>query len=177
MNIGVDFDNVINNFNDVVRPFIKRKIGFDSDPNSYELFPKEYTDKKKQEFFVEHLKYMHEHTQPQHNVVEILDYLLENHKIYIITARTYQWGKDTKSWLDQHNINYTELLFHCGNKVEVSKYLDLDIVVDDSPYNLLAMAQEKIPTITFDYPYNKNIYSTEYRSDNWVDIYSFLTSR
>lgn len=168
--IGVDFDNVINNFTDVMRPYIRKKIGYDSKQDDYDLLPKHFTQKQRADFYNDNIEYMQKNTEPQENVIETISYLMEDHKIYIVTARGYDFATHTVDWLKKYKIPYTDILFQCGNKVDVSKYLNLDIVIEDSPYNLLSLAHNNIKTITFDYPYNRNVYATEYRFNHWVDI-------
>lgn len=89
----------------------------------------------------------------------------EGHKIYIVTARdeeglppeTYGTMQSmVKVWLSDNDIEYDELIFTKGSKLSYCLDNNIDVMVEDSPYNVKDISQ-KIPVLCFDNPYNKQL--------------------
>lgn len=107
----------------------------------------------------------------------------EGNKIYIITARHNgdEWyPKDmaenltqiTLDWLKRNKIEFDEIFFDAKNKGEVCEEKQVDIMIDDDPFNLNKI-KGKTKAFVFDKPYNKDIKLKDYtRVFSWYDIYA-----
>ncbi len=116
----------------------------------------------------------------------------DGHKLYIITARwlaneelkeTTEVGKQlckkmrktVKEWLNKNNIEYDYILFSGEDK---SKYIlenNIDIMIEDSPYNLKELSKIT-KMICMNWEYNKGIENENiYRCYNWDEIYEKIS--
>ena len=96
--------------------------------------------------------------------------------IYIVTARN-EYGLPqetqgkmkelTKEWLRKNDIVYDKIIFTQGSKLPYILDNKIDILIDDSPKNILE-ASKKISVLCFDNPYNKSI-----NGDNIKRVYSW----
>lgn len=107
----------------------------------------------------------------------------EGNEIYIITARN-GWGipKDeegkvedyTKQWLKENQIYYDKIMFTTGSKLPYCKENEIDIMIEDSPTNIVDIAKE-IPVICFHSTYNAPIEGKNItRAYAWYHIYSHI---
>lgn len=173
MRFGIDIDGTINNFQEIVANYIWKDYGIQVDNTKYELY-KGIPQKEVDNFCNRHAEDFLNEVQPLINAKEDIDKLLENNQVFLITARGYDCAKDTLEWLYRYKFLYTDIYFNCGNKVDTCKWKDVDVMVDDSPHNLIALHKNQIPYIIFDQPYNQNIYGELYRAKDWDNLYNFL---
>jgi len=108
----------------------------------------------------------------------------EGHEIYIITARGHDsWvlnrnksDKMLKKWLRINKVKYDKLIFTEANKLEHCLKNNIDIMIDDCPYNIRQISK-KVPMICMHANYNarmrgKNIV----RCHSWYEIYDRISS-
>jgi len=115
-------------------------------------------------------------------LVKPLDYARETinnlinqkHSVYLITARDYAMAEQTMSWIRQNAIFYTDIYFNCGNKVDCCKWKDVNVMIEDSPHNLISLNKSNIPYIIFDQKYNQDIYGGLLRTNDWKEIEQFI---
>ena len=109
---------------------------------------------------------------------EIINKLLsEGHEVYIITARSNNFFnnyiENTIEWLKKRNINYTDSYFNSNDKIDVMKFLQLDVMIDDNKQvmdNVLDLNIRGIIMNTmFNYDYNKCD-----RAYTWYDVYYYI---
>lgn len=175
MKIGIDIDGTINNFQDVAAKYLKQDYGINFDDSNYELYTglnkaqiKEFNEKHQDDF-------LNDVTSLPHSQEVIKDLLSEGNRIYIITARYYSMADPTLEWLRMNQFAYNEIYFNAGNKVDVCAWKDIDVMIDDNPHNLMALAKHDIPFITFKQNYNDMVYGELYKSNDWENIHDFLT--
>ncbi len=114
---------------------------------------------------------------------EILKHLKEQgHIIYIVTARRYctnhdEIGEKSKSillkWLSDNEICYDKIFFTEEGKSKVPQIKEnhIDIFIDDSVHNLQEIADEEIPVICMNEPYNQMFeHKNMIRCQNWEDV-------
>lgn len=79
---------------------------------------------------------------------------------------------DTVAWLDQHSIPYRDICF-VRDKADVG----CNLLVDDSPTNILALRSARGPeaAIAFTQEYNK--YIDGLRANTWADVVAEVTAR
>lgn len=183
MNIGIDLDGVLTNFNDFCMNYGakyaseigKGKIINPKGYESVEIF--DWGKNTNDEFWLKYkLKYVIEEP-PRPFAKEVIDKLKkEGHNIYIITARASEFEdveknekmKDlVRKWFAKHELYYDELIFSTVNKLENCREKNIDIMVEDSPHNIKQLS-EHLPIICFDARYNR-----ECESKNIIRCYSF----
>ena len=109
---------------------------------------------------------------------EVIDILLkEGHEVYVITARSNDsvnnFINKTKRWLKKRKINYTGIYFNAGNKKDIMKSLQLDLMIDDSIGVLESAKELNIKGIIMNSYYNTN-YDGNPRAYTWYDIYHYI---
>lgn len=174
MKIGIDIDGTMNNFQYVAAQYLKEDYGVIFDDSNYELYTG-LTQSQINEFNEKHEEDFTNHVSPMPYSQEVIqDLSTAGNQIFIITARGYSMADQTLEWLRKNKFVYNDIYFNAGNKVDVCKWKDVDVMIEDSPYNLKALNQNNIPFITFKQNYNNDINGELYRSNDWLKIYDFL---
>ena len=183
MRIGIDIDGCIT---DIARFVADYGTKFCYENNiKYVLKEDEYDESKAlgisyeetEKFWNKYLPYYSIEYKPREFVSEVINKLKENNEIYIITARDeaglppeyYGHMQElVKEWLKKYSINYDKLIF--------TKENNIDIMIEDSPYNLIDISN-KIQVMCFDNPYNKKIEGENIiRVYSWYDILSKINN-
>ncbi len=189
MNIGIDIDNVISNFNEVLLNefFIHDKdlrnngiINANADYITRGMF--DWTKEELDEFYMSNIERIAKKLVVLDGAKEYIDKLKnDGYNIFIITGRDngeytnpYEM---TKKWLNENSIYYDKLILtnaydtHSKTK-ECLKY-HIDIMIDDSKRICEDCVINNITTLLMDTPYNKDSNIT--RVHNWEEIYEFIT--
>lgn len=183
MNIGIDLDGVLTNFNEFcinygtkfASEICKGKIINPKGYESIEIFS--WNKQTDLEFWEKYnLKYATEE-EPRIFAKEVLNKLKEDgHKIYIITARASEFAdieakekmqELVRKWFAKNELYYDELIFSTVNKLENCRKNNIDVIIEDSPHNIKQLS-EFLPVICFDARYNK-----ECEGKNIIRAYSF----
>ena len=93
------------------------------------------------------------------------------HYIHITSHRSVEAHGATATWLERIGLPYDDL--YCSfDKVTRCVELGIDVLIDDSPVNLLRAAQHGIRGATIRHPWNAEICSTEgiVCADDWWGI-------
>ena len=175
-NLGVDIDNCLNNLNNRLLKLVKKYYNTTIDEKYYDIREELGLTNK------EWLEFLNLHKKEIKTVVEnqcqyYLKKLQKIYNIYIITARPYSFANETIQWLKLNKISYDDIFFRAGNKVDVCKFLDIDYMIEDSPWNILALQKNGINCLVYNRPYNQRIKNNDFveRIYNWQNIYQFLT--
>lgn len=190
MNIGIDIDNVISNFNEVLKEeFLKhdkelRNTGI-VNPNLY--MTKGMFDWSEDEiwgFYLENIERIAKSLEVKTGAKEYIDKLKEDgHMIVIITGRDNgdyadPWSM-TENWLKQKEIKYDKLIItdaYKNNKhAKTDKCFEnnIDIMIDDSIHNCMDCIENNITTLLMDTPYNR-AEKDMIRVNNWEEVYEFI---
>jgi uncharacterized protein len=82
------------------------------------------------------------------------------HYIHITSHRRAGARGATAEWLERIGLPYDDL--HCSDdKITRCRELGIELLIDDSPVNLLAAAEAGIATATLAHPWNKDICEEE----------------
>ena len=186
MNIGIDIDdtiaktaeecdiwakeyteNVLNrkfelNVADVVSPFWARCVYC-------------WTDEEDNRFWDMYYEKIMENLKPKENAIEVINRLLENNKIIIITAR---WDRDTgviakitKDWLEKHKINYDKLFIGHEDKRKLVTENNIDIFIDDNYKTCKQISELNVRTLIMNSRLNQNIQDDKIeRVFSWEDV-------
>ena len=189
MNIGIDIDGVLTNYErDAIdygtKMSVEEKWPIDIDVSKYlEVnafkWNKEQSQKFVDKYFVKYLK----ETPVRTFAPEVIERLKhEGNKIYLITARHDEempqeyYGKIqdlTKQWLKKQNIKYDEIIFK-REKLQPCIEKKIDVMIEDSPENILNLSKQ-IKVIKFDCQYNKHINNENVETAySWYHIYRII---
>ena len=192
MNIGIDIDNVISNFDEVLK---KEFLIHDKELRNTGIINPEahmtrgmfdWTDDEIWTFYLENIGKITPNLDVIEGAKEYIEKLKKDgHTIVIITGRDNGEYKDpytmTKKWLKEKGIVYDKLIFTNGykngkqGKAEKCLENDIDVMIDDSARICRECFQKNIPTLIMDKPSNRD--ETEIaRVHNWKEIYKFITN-
>ena len=175
--LGVDIDNVLNNFQEVMGKLVKRKLKKEPDITNYDLYHGlNMNDSQRHEFYKENQDWINNNMKVEWRASFYMEKIKQKYKIVIITARHFDVAPETTLWLEEHSIPYDEIHFNTGDKVDACKFLNVEYMVEDSPWNLRKLNKEGIKTLIYNQPFNQKVSETELatRVNNWEDIYNFL---
>lgn len=170
MRIGVDLDGVIVDsiprWIEVLNRGSGRKFG------PYELPPTHstpelaaYSDRNELEMLLP--------VQPVAGAVRALQHLRRRGQTLVaVTARAPRLRRLTEAWLDYFGIEVDQLYFLEGaSKAPVAVTERLDLLVEDTPHQALAVAAAGIPVLLFAAPYNSEAtHPFIRRCDGWAAV-------
>lgn len=190
MRIGVDIDNVLSNFNDILLNEYKKhdkKINGNGiiNPNVYirQMFAwdKDYEEN----FYKLNIEYFASMFEPIKECSKYIKLLKEEgNTIYIISGRDNgEYSnpyKMTIDWLKKYDIVYDKLFlvdaYNSHSKTEVCLEYNIDVMIDDSKRMCKDMKDNGIRTLLMDTPYNRDTNEFE-RVNSWKEIYNKLSNR
>ena len=171
MNIGIDIDNVISNFNEVL---LSEYLIHDKELREKGIINKnaeyirkgmfDWSEIEEENFYKENIERIARKLDLIEGAKEYINKLHEDgNTIYIITGRDNGEYLEpytmTKKWLDSHNIYYDNLILtNAYNKHEKSEKCienNIDVIIDDSVSICRDCINNGITTLLMDTPYNK----------------------
>ena len=190
MRIGVDIDNVLSNFNDVLlNKYIKHDKSINGkgivnqDVYIRDMFnwDKEYEEK----FYKENIEYFASFFEPIKECSKYIKLLKEEgNTIYIISGRDNGEYSNpyrmTIDWLKKYDIVYDKLFlvdaYNSHSKTEVCLEYNIDVMIDDSKRMCKDIQDNGIRTLLMDTPYNRDTNEFE-RVNSWKEIYNKLSNK
>ena len=188
MNIGIDIDNVLSNFNEkLLREFLEhdKELRNSGIVNKDAYITRGMFDWSKDEFddfYYKNIERIAKNLKVIDGAPEYIKKLREKgYKIYIISGRDNgEYSnpyKMTKDWLEKYNIQYDKLIltdvFDSAEKARVCLENNISIMVDDSSRIQLEVDKTKVTALLMDTPYNRQTDSLK-RVHNWKEIYDFI---
>lgn len=192
MKIGIDIDNVISNFNDVL---LHEYIIYDKQLRNTGIINKNASYIRKGMFDWtndEELNFYHNNIE---RIAKNLDLVVDSkkyidklknlgNKIYIITGRDNGEYSDpynmTKNWLDNNNIAYDELIltnaYKHHEKADICLEKNIDVMIDDSVHVCEECSNKNVDTLLFSTIYNKSENRFE-RANSWKAVYDYIVSK
>ncbi len=190
MKIGIDVDNVLSNFNEVLlKEFLNhdKKLRNTGIVNNDVYITKgmfDWTKEELDEFYYNNIERIAKSLNVLENAPEFIRKLKEEgNEIYIISGRDNgEYSnpyKMTLDWLNKYKIVYDKLILtNAYNSLEKAKIClenDIDIMIDDSTRILSEVNNSGVTTLLMDTPYNRKENSLK-RVHNWKESYEFITS-
>ena len=190
MRIGIDIDNVLSNFNEVLlESYIKHDKEINGtgivNKNFYirEMFDwdKDYEEK----FYKSNIEYFASMFEPIKDCSKIIKKLKEEgNTIYIISGRDngeyMNPYKMTIEWLKKYDIGYDKLFlvdaYNSHSKTEICLEYNVDVMIDDSKRMCKDLKENGIRALLMDTPYNKDTNEFE-RVYSWNHIYNKLHNK
>ena len=190
MKIGIDIDNVISNFDEVLK---KEFLIHDKElRNTGIINPEAYMTKgmfdwTDDEIWTLYLENIGRIT-PSLDVIEgaskyIKKLKQDGHTIYIISGRDNGEYTDsynmTKNWLEKYDITYDKLFlvdaYNSHSKTEICLENNVDIMIDDSKRMCTDIKKHGIRAFIMDTPYNRDTNEFK-RVCSWKEIYDIISN-
>lgn len=190
MKIGIDIDNVLSNFNDVLLNEYKKhdnaingKGIVHQDLYIRDMFnwDKEY----EKNFYKENIEYFASLFEPIEECSKYVKLLKEEgNTIYIISGRDNgEYSnpyKMTIDWLKKYDIVYDKLFlvdaYNSHSKTEICLEYNIDVMIDDSKRMCKDIKDNGIRALLMDTPYNRDTNEFE-RVNSWKEIYNKLSNK
>ena len=190
MRIGVDIDNVLSNFNEIL---LNKYIEHDKSINGKGIvnqdvyirdmfnWDKEYEEK----FYKENIEYFTSLFEPIEECSKYVKLLKEEgNTIYIISGRDNgEYSnpyKMTIDWLKKYDIVYDKLFlvdaYNSHSKTEICLEYNIDVMIDDSKRMCKDIKNNGIRALLMDTPYNRDTKEFE-RVNSWKEIYNKLSHK
>ena len=190
MRIGVDIDNVLSNFNEIL---LNKYIEHDKSINGKGIvnqdvyirdmfnWDKEY----EKNFYKENIEYFASLFEPIEECYKYVKLLKEEgNTIYIISGRDNgEYSnpyKMTIDWLKKYDIVYDELFlvdaYNSHSKTEICIEYNIDVMIDDSKRMCKDIKDNGIRALLMDTPYNRDTNEFE-RVNSWKEIYNKLSNK
>ena len=190
MRIGIDIDNVISNFNEML---LETYLMHDKElrntgiinPNAKYIRTGmfDWSNEEELSIYKDNIEGIAKKLKVKEKAKEYIDRLHnDGHLIYIITGRDNGEYSEpynmTKKWLDENNIYYDNLILTDAYDIHAKSLEclknDIDIMIDDSVRICSDLITSGITTILMDTPYNRKINIK--RVKNWEEFYEFVSS-
>lgn len=190
MRIGIDIDNVISNFDEMlletylIHDKELRNTGI-INPNAKYIRTGmfDWSNEEELSFYKDNIECIAKKLKVKEKAKEYIDRLHnDGHFIYIITGRDNGEYSEpynmTKKWLDENNIYYDNLILTDAYDMHAKSLEclknDIDIMIDDSVRICSDLITSGITTILMDTPYNRKINIK--RVKNWEEFYEFVST-
>lgn len=189
MRIGVDIDNVLSNFNEVLlKDYIKhdkelRNKGIINN-NVYIRKMFDWSESEEKQYYKENIERLANLFEPIKECSEYIKELRDNgNYICIISGRNNGEYSDpydmTIKWLRKYNIEYDKLIltnaYNHQEKANFCKENNIDIMIDDSINVCIKCTENNIKSLLFNTEYNKN--ETRFiRVNSWKEIFNFVNN-
>ena len=187
MNIGIDVDGVLIDFEEIFRykaeifDYLERKNKKIKDKESYILEEKYNWSENDWNTFAN--KYLIELTKDSNiipGVREITNLLkIDGHKLFIISAR----GTESEDMITivsekfkRENLKFDKCYWKIKNKLEIIQEEKIDVMIDDNPNICQKLSNNNIKTIYFRNVYGKKVEESQYLKEvkNWGEIYRYI---
>lgn len=190
MNIGIDIDNVLSNFNDVL---LEDYLKHDKELRNNGIVNKEkyitrgmfdWSEDEERSYYKNNIERIAKDFEPIKDCSKYIKELRQDgHLIFIISGRDNGEYSDpynmTIEWLKKYDIEYDKLIltnaYKHQEKADYCKQNNIDIMIDDSIHVCEKCAENNIDCILFETPYNKKENRFN-KVSNWKELYKFLSN-
>lgn len=194
MRIGVDIDDTIADLYEVAFAYAQKytieELGRSAKIQDYTAKHHTYLNIMHGWSYEEEMNFWHQYYQeilmlekPFTLAVETIKQLkMDGHEIVIVTARYPEDNFDveaaTLEWLKENDIVYDEIVLDASDKAKVAIEKKLDMFLDDSFQNCVAVASHGVQTFIMDTRVNKGLVDDKIeRVYSWPDFYSKIKRR
>ena len=187
MRIGIDIDNCISNFNDILlEEYLKhdkelRNTGIiNEEPYNVTIGMFDWSKEENDDFYYNNIQRIAISLKPLKDSKEIIDKLkADGNEIYIITSRDngeyINPEKMTREWLEKYEIYFDKLILTGKHeKGPVCKENNIDIMIEDSTKNCEDIEANGVKCYMMNTRYNKHKTRFE-RVKTWKEIYSKIS--
>ena len=190
MKIGIDIDNVLSDFNEVL---LNDYLEHDKTLNNSGIIHKdEYIRKMfdwdlsyEQDYYKNNIERIASLFTPIKDSSKYVNKLKEEgNEIYIISGRDNGEYSDpynmTINWLKEYDIPYDKLIltdaYKHQEKADLCKEIGIDVMIDDSINVCTKCSENDIECILFETPFNKNENRFN-KLKNWEEVYNYISNK
>ena len=190
MKIGIDIDNVLSNFNEVL---LNDYLEHDKTLNNSGIIHKdEYIRKMfdwdasyEQDYYKNNIERIASLFTPIKDSSKYVNKLKEEgNEIYIISGRDNGEYSDpynmTINWLKEYDIPYDKLIltdaYKHQEKAGLCNEIGIDVMIDDSINVCTKCSENDIECILFETPFNKNENRFN-KLKNWEEVYNYISNK
>lgn len=189
MNIGIDIDNVLSNFDDeLLKEFLEydkklRNSGIiDEKADNITKGMFDWSQEEIDDFYSNNIERIAVNLKCIEGAKECVKKLKDNgYKIFIISGRNNgEYSnpyKMTSEWLEKHGIEYDKLIltnaYEYKEKADICLEYNISIMIDDSVKILQEVNNIGVKTLLMDTSYNRKNNSLT-RVHNWKEIYEYI---
>lgn len=186
LNIGIDIDGVLTDYEGYVKSIFKThlKKHFPNEVINMQDYDYHGISKKVYNFIWDILIWEYAKYPARIHASKFLNKLKnDGHNLIICTNR---WATDFDNedgqrmreavctFFKVNNLSYDKIIFACGKKLDVAVRQKFDVHVDDCPEDILNISKH-IPVIKFEATYNKNMGGENiFPAKTWEDVYEII---
>ncbi len=187
MRIGVDIDNVISNFDEVL---LKAYMEHDKSLRNKGIVHKDavvrrkfdWTEEEEESFYHNNLERIAADFEPIEGASKYIKMIRNlGHEIYIISGRDNgEYSRPyemTEKWLKKYDIEYDKLIltnaYNTHEKADICLKNNIKILIDDSQRTCMDAYYFGIDALIMDMPHNRNN-TVLTRVHNWQEIYEYV---
>lgn len=186
MKIGIDIDNCISNFDDILlKEYLKhdkelRNTGIiNKNPEYLRKGMFDWTEEEEKSFYNANIEKFAKKLKPLEDAAFYIKKLKDDgNEIYIITGRNNGEYKNpyklTEEWLNKYGIIYDKLIltdaYDKHSKTEVCLEHSIDLMIEDSTKISLDLISNGIKVYTMNTRYNQKVQNLD-RVSRWKEIY------
>ncbi|HYF25116.1 MAG TPA: hypothetical protein VD931_05205 [Baekduia sp.] len=163
MRIAIDIDSTLHHYWDVLSAAAQRRFGIDLPYDEQLTWGITRLREQQLQLCIEetHSREVILAGQPYPGAVEAVNrWHAAGHYIHITSHRATGCQAATGEWLEAIGLRYHDL--HCSfDKVARCVELDIDLLIDDSPVNLVRALEQGIATATIEHPWNRDVIEEE----------------
>lgn len=178
MKIGIDLDDTICSTTEVVQNYLE-KYSQDENINPLEIIEDENL---KLEFFNKYLEKIYQEVQPKKDASSVLKRLRSRgNSLFVITSRRNDYASSIKNvfkiiedWFFKNHIKVDKIivLSHEKTKIDICREYQIDLMIDDDPYNYKKLTQAGIKCLLFD-EFKKFEFKENYAT-SWIEIERYI---
>lgn len=168
MRIGIDIDGCMTKYDEMILRTAK-EYGLVLDHPAYFLGAEfNLTYEEEMVYWTKYYDVIQKNVEPRDNVSAVINRLHQRgNEIWIITGRSEidvpptdnsDFVETTFNWLKKNNIYYDKIFFRISNKGVFCQKYKVDLMIEDSPEQILYLNKKGIKTIIMNCSYNKNMH-------------------
>ena len=170
MRIGIDMDDTICKTTEMVHYFLE-EYAAKKNLNPLDIVNDEFLREK---FLEENLEEIYSKVEIKHDVKKVLKRIKnKGNEIFILTARSREMEDITRKWLKDNSIEIDYLIMEVfgEERGKVCKDYQIDLMIDDNPYNYKKVSEVGIPCLLFD---DKDKYDLKQDYTTWIEIENYI---
>jgi hypothetical protein len=181
MRIAIDIDSTLHHYWDELAAASRRRFGVDLpyDQQHTWVITRLREEQLRAAIADTHTDAAIARAMPYPQAVDIVnEWHAEGHFIHVTSHRAEHCLPATARWLDAIGLTYDDL--HCSsNKIVRCVELQIDILIDDSPTNLVRALDAGMLAATITHPWNREVCEDEdvVHADDWTGLAAALDRR
>jgi uncharacterized HAD superfamily protein len=179
INLGIDIDGCLNNFQDALAIILKRDFNVEVPRDEYEMLRDIKLENMEQckAFWDKYNPELYKLLSCEPYACDVLrKFKKMGLNLNVVTAREYHVAGLTEKWLNTHYVTYDNIFMNAYDKAAVCKWKDIPLIIEDKPSNVLSMAENGIKVLMYTRPYNLNVkHPNVIPVTNWLEVFDEVT--